>query len=527
MQLIKDASGTAYKIICSYKVQSVYRKVNENAKNKRRDAFCESFQELFDCLAFVVDSIAISPKRSAISYEAVRNEWNTAYLCNMVLHDDELNVLIGRMFDEIGRKDPSVNIETCVNYYNRLVKKLILTLDVPVLKQLSIGGLQQAYNEAARPAQTAGAGQGALRTAFTPRVKTEYPEYKKPAYKPEYQKPVNKPEYVKPAGRSEYAKPAVKPEYVTPATKQEPRQTATINKKVEKFVLAPNANAVIEKELHEKSTCEMYQSVLFGVNKRNETAFMSDIQVYITRIAIIISDQSLTTKLENNNYQPAIEYLGDILQNNSLKNMLKAIEVNEEGNKVKHTIKNVEADIKECLHQYNRMIKDLINKFDLPALKICFIKYNYNSDGKRETTELFEEKNDEKFEAIKSVKFSAAFSEEFTLDVYNKTLNTALVIAWPEQYRDYLLNVTVRNSMGYTLGKKDNIALDEIGSCMIPVSAPKEGLVGRKLNVTVKVKCLKKKRSTYSTGALFWKKECEREEIDSVGEKEFTLSRIY
>lgn len=208
MQLIKDASGTAYKLICSNKVQSIYRKVNENAKNKRCDAFCESFQELFDCLAFIVDGIAISPKRSSISYENVCNKRNTVYLCVMVLHDNELALLMGRMFDEVGRKDLSVNIETCVNFYNRLIKKLVSTLDVPVFKQLSIGGLQQAYNEAARPDQALDAGQGAFRTGFTPRIKTEQPEYNKPAYKPEYKKTINKSEYIKPAGRFEYIKPA-------------------------------------------------------------------------------------------------------------------------------------------------------------------------------------------------------------------------------------------------------------------------------------------------------------------------------
>lgn len=527
MQLIKDASGTAYKLICSNKVQSIYRKVNENAKNKRCDAFCENFQDLFDCLAFVVDGIAISPKRSSISYENVRNKRNTVYLCDMVLHDNELALLMGRMFDEVGRKDLSVNIETCVNFYNRLIKKLVSTLDVPVFKQLSIGGLQQAYNEATRPDQASDAGQGAFRTGFTPRIKTEQPEYKKPAYKPEYKKTINKSEYIKPAGRFEYIKPASKPEYITSERKPEFRQIEPANKKVEEFVLAPNSNEVIGKKLREKSMVDLYKTILYAVNSRNETSFMSTIQSYITRIAIIISNQSMTNKIENNNYQQAIEYLGDILQNNSLKKMLQAVEVNEQGNKVKHTIKNVEADIKECLHQYNRMIYDIINKFGLQAFKICYIKYNYNPDGKKDAPELFEEKNDEKFEAIKSVKFSAAFSEEFTLDVYKKTLNTALVISWPERYQDYLLNVTVRNSMGYTLGKKENIALDEISSCMVSVSAPKEGLAGRKLNVTVKVECFKKKRSTYSTGALFWKKEHEYEDIRRVGEKEFTLSRIY
>ncbi len=518
MQLIKDASGIAYKIICSHKVQSIYRKVVDSAKNKWFDEFFESFQDLFDCVALVVDSIAIEPKRGKIPYETLRNEWNTSYLCGMVLRDDELRVLLCRLFDEVRKKDPSVNIEKCVNLYNRLIKKLILTLDVPVLRQLSIGGLQQAYNEAAGSDHIQGEKQGAFKTVVTPRVKTEYPEYKKTAYKPEYKKTVNKPEYIKPASKLEYVTPASKPEF---------KQAEIINKKVEKIVLALNSNEVIEKELREKSTVELYKIILYAVNSKNETAFMSNMQSYITRIAIIISDLSLTNKIEGNKYWQAIEYLGDILQNNSLKKLLQAIEVNEQGNIVKHTKKNVEADIKECLHQYNRMINDLINKLGLQALKICFIQYNYNPDGKREATELFEEKNDEKFAAIKSVKFSVALSEEFTLDCYNKTLNTSLIVCCPEKYQDYLLNVEVRNTMGYMLGKKGNISLDEIGNCKVSVSAPKDGLDGRKLNITVKVKCFKKKRLTYSTGALFWKKEHEREENERVGETELTLSHTY
>lgn len=530
MQLIKDASGTAYKLICSNKVQSIYRKVNENAKNKRCDAFCENFQDLFDCLAFVVDGIAISPKRSSISYENVRNKRNTVYLCDMVLHDNELALLMGRMFDEVGRKDLSVNIETCVNFYNRLIKKLVSTLDVPVFKQLSIGGLQQAYNEATRPDQASDAGQGAFRTGFTPRIKTEQPEYKKPAYKPEYKKTINKSEYIKPAGRFEYIKPASKPEYITSARKPEFRQIEPANKKVEEFVLAPNSNEVIEKELREKSTVELYKIILYAVNSKNETAFISNMQSYITRIAIIISDLSLTNKIEGNKYWQAIEYLGNILQNNSLKKMLQAVEVNEQGNKVKHSKDNVEADIKECLHQYNRMINALIKKFGLQALKICFIQYNYNPDGKRDAPELFEEKNDEKFAAIKGVKFSVALSEKFTLDCYSKTLDTSLIIAWPEKHLDFLFNVEVRNSTGYILGKKDNIFLDEIGSYNVVISAPKERLDGRKLNITIKVECFKRKRRmtyTYSIGVLDWKKEYEYDGNECVGETELTLSHTY
>ena len=459
MQIIENAVKRARSLIDSDKVRCIYDKAENDAKSMHGGEFFDSFQSLSVCIGDVVDELLVYPKRGQFgSYDG-----NVIYLCNILLDDPALA-------DRFQKVNPTnVNIESCVNMYNHLINRLVITLGVYDLKRLAIVGLQQAYAS---------------------------------------------------AGLLKQKKQKINAETQVGQTNPEEKEN-----KREDFVLSGDANRCIEQQLREKSTVEIYKNVIRAVNDKQETSFVMNMQAYITRMGVLISKQSLTTRMTDNTYTAAVDFLGDVLHNNSLKNMLKATEVNELGNIAKHSVENVEADIKECLHQYNRLVKDIVDKLALTAFRICYVNFDQPTDERR-LDDLFADKDDEKFSAIGDVKFRVALSAAFTMDRYRKTLNAFLTLGWPEERADYVFEVEVRSPLGHMLSKKVRIAADEKGVCDIEIAVPKNCLEGYKLSVTVHVGCYAKECVKRSTGILFWKKEHVDVAYKCTGSSNFVLSKV-
>ena len=264
-----------------------------------------------------------------------------------------------------------------------------------------------------------------------------------------------------------------------------------------------NANQIISKELHKKSTAAYYKSLVDAVNNKYQTRFVSDMQIYVTRIGIIVSSVVEGRHITYNTYLGSIDYLCNVvLKNKNLYSILRAIEINTEGNLGKHSIKNISADIEECVRQYNRLIKGLID-VGLTEFSISYLKLNAKEYRDKE---IFIEKYEEKFGTLAGTKFKVELSKNTKLDPYDKTITTQLIISWPNSHskRKFNIDLFVKNR---TVGKKDNIVLANPGKQNFTIRVKERDLDRRKLTVKAKLSLVEDRESTYETGFLFWKKQ--------------------
>ena len=286
---------------------------------------------------------------------------------------------------------------------------------------------------------------------------------------------------------------------------------------------AKDANKTIAQELNEKSNVAYFKALCESVSKKYETLFASNMQTYITRIGIMVSNVSVNYEIRYNTYLGAIDFLcNDVLKNKTLYNMLRAIGINDEGNNGKHSIKNINADIDECVRQYNRLIKGLVD-IGLSAFSRCYLKLNMVSYRDKK---VFEDKYDEKLEALSGTKFKVKLSKDIKLDPYFKTINTQLIVSWPEANKNRTFNIEVYNK-GRLLVNESDIILsqgEQYKSFMIKVKESE--LDRRKLELNVIISLFENIKSTYETGALFWKKTHSYMKHLEKGTKKITVSII-
>ena len=288
------------------------------------------------------------------------------------------------------------------------------------------------------------------------------------------------------------------------------------------IVFDKNANQIISDELHQKSNYAFFKSLIDDINNRYETRFAPDMQIYVTRLGIIISGVS-SKHIKNNTYLGSIEYLCiDLLKNRNLYNMLRAVGINDEGNTAKHRKSDVNLDIEECVRQYNRLIQALID-LGLTAVSICRLKLqavDYRDQ------KVFEEKYEEKYGSLAGTKFAVKLSKNVKLDPYEKTITTNLTVSWPNSNSKRYFNIEVLNN-NKVIGKKDNVSLaNGSGFQNFTVCVKENQLDRKKLTVQVRLSLVEEKEKYYTTGILFWKKTHSYTTQNDVDSTEVTVSII-
>lgn len=148
MHCILNESETANKLIYMDNVQSAYRATIEHAIKKQKHSFAVEFQILVTKVALIADALLVFPKKDTPGTYL----GGISYLCLKVLNNKELFLSLRKIHaNERANKQKhkleniEIDIESCVNAYNRMINTLSLALGCPNLKKLSINGLQQAY----------------------------------------------------------------------------------------------------------------------------------------------------------------------------------------------------------------------------------------------------------------------------------------------------------------------------------------------------------------------------------------------
>ncbi len=149
------------------------------------------------------------------------------------------------------------------------------------------------------------------------------------------------------------------------------------NKK-EKKALKQNASSIANKYLVQKEFMAYKLSTEEQAKNGYKTIFISNMQVLITKLALIVSEIMEYPKLNNNNCITGIHYLTDrILGKPSLKNVLIALDINVNGNNNKHTLKALkDVDIEIITMIYNQLCDSLVTELNMPVLKNAKLNVN-------------------------------------------------------------------------------------------------------------------------------------------------------
>ena len=147
MQLVQDASRKAHELIYMDNLQAAYKATMEHAVKKQKHSFALEFQALVTKISILIDKLLVYPKQ----HTSKTYLGGISYLCGKVLCDTELYDCLRNMganscgnTQKHNLKNIEINIDFCVNAYNRLINNLVASLEVQELKKLIIGGLQQA-----------------------------------------------------------------------------------------------------------------------------------------------------------------------------------------------------------------------------------------------------------------------------------------------------------------------------------------------------------------------------------------------
>lgn len=288
--------------------------------------------------------------------------------------------------------------------------------------------------------------------------------------------------------------------------------------------LVENANEKMNRLLREKSTTAYYKSLCDDIRRGYETVFATDFQTYVQRIGGCVQQCVIGKRMRYNTYLGAVDFLcGDILHNKTCQKLMRAVDVNDEANKGKHTIKNVNVDIGEVLNIYNHMIDVLVKETSLSALKIC--KLGVKSDIRDKA--IFEDKKSVKYGQVDNVKFQLMLSPQYKADPYTKRVETLLTIIWPEAHKDFFFVISVTNKMNnkQIIAPKE-INLSKPGNRKVKLSLSESALDRRVLSLEVSIQLKKEKEQSYTTGILFWKKNHSYLEKEDVAQTAVTISQL-
>lgn len=268
--------------------------------------------------------------------------------------------------------------------------------------------------------------------------------------------------------------------------------------------LKSNAESIASTKLVEKSTIALYLSLKSCKENNYETVFIQSLQSYVTRLGLILKECVIepvykypTTLLGS------IDYIcKDIINDKSLHQIFKKVlGINEDGNNIKHSLKNVDTNINSVVDQYNLLIKRIISTTDIQAFKKCFI------NEKKVSNNLFDDNRCQKFGMLNNVKFDARILPIYQIDKYARTVKIKIKLKWfKAKYGQALkLSISSKNKTLFT-GGPFNISSNGYKSFVF--SVPENCLDGRIIFLDCELSLLhEESKYTHTTGVLWWKQD--------------------
>ena len=293
-----------------------------------------------------------------------------------------------------------------------------------------------------------------------------------------------------------------------------------------------NANKKIEGLLKRDNVVEIYDDMVKNLVEKRRTVFVEQLQVYVTKIGIILSDCAKHVKLTNNNYSSSVNYICDkIIYNQKMNLNMRFLRINDNGNLVKHSIEDVELYMDELKNEYNNFIKEIINVTGFTALNKCLIVIKPST---RDIPLITEEKH-HKYFAIDKCKFQLKICPKYSIDRYTKKISSKLTLYWPQTKYGYYARVRIINPINNRIiSEKRNIDLNENilnqrdGKYAIQLNFSEADLDRRVLNLMVDVDITKKVTESRSYYPSYNRhRNNQTNKMVKVGTYSCTLSQIF
>ena len=140
--------------------------------------------------------------------------------------------------------------------------------------------------------------------------------------------------------------------------------------------LVPGADAKIKQLVYENSVRAYYYSACERYAKGYVNAFITDMQILITKLGIMVASVDAGPKTNISYCAQSISYLcNTVLDNPNLISTFNDIGLNDKGNCGKHTIaRNVNVDMQRCVTTYNNLVNRIADKYGLRSLELMIVR---------------------------------------------------------------------------------------------------------------------------------------------------------
>lgn len=258
--------------------------------------------------------------------------------------------------------------------------------------------------------------------------------------------------------------------------------------------LLRNANKIAEEKLKLDNVIAAYKSVVTAMNNNYRHPFATSLQIYITKLGLILSECSQDVKMSVNTYLGSIDYIClKLLNNRALYNIMRNIEINNTGNSVKHSLEDIEIDIDLTLTQYNQFVSEIIKATQLIAFKRCYL----NKGKNLRDVPIAEDAKHHKYFTVNNIQFQLKISPDYTVDQYTKKLRSKITLYWPKGREGFFVGVTVSNDKSTRImARMDKLAVSGDNSKhAFELICGETDLDRRVLYLTVQIELYQKKNS--------------------------------
>ena len=295
-----------------------------------------------------------------------------------------------------------------------------------------------------------------------------------------------------------------------------------------KIPLQSNANEKAKEIFKRKNLIAARKAVEFHIKNNHKTKFATELQIYVTKIGLALQEcVEPPHRMKTNTYLGSIEFIcKKILSNTPLYNIMRAIEINSNGNTDKHNIKDIDINIDFTLKNYNMLISEIVKNTGLSAFKTCYLNKPQNSRD----IPIVDETRHHKYFIVGGVNFQLKLNERYEVDPYSKTISSKITLYWPEGKKGNFVSITVKAAKsGRTICAKSRQDISQPNSKVALKFKCSEDEVERRvlyLTVTIKTE-VQDIEYAGTTGILFWKEDHYKTVYKKTGKHTQELSQFF
>ena len=141
--------------------------------------------------------------------------------------------------------------------------------------------------------------------------------------------------------------------------------------------LKPEQKTRLNELIHKKENVELIKSVQINAKEKNEAAFVVSLQSLIAHLGMMMMRITFGQNDKQGSCVSSLNFLClTVLNDKELLNRWKKSKINQNANKVKHTLEEITALINTCVGLYDLMVGSIMDKYGLQMLSAMKINGN-------------------------------------------------------------------------------------------------------------------------------------------------------